>query len=427
MATSERQTRAGDDGLSLVQRFLRLESAGGLLLMAATVVALGVANTPLHRFYAALLNVPLRVSIGSFAIAKPLLLWINDGLMAVFFFLVGMELKREVVEGHLSSLRRASLPAFAAAGGMLVPTLCYVAFNWRDPAAMKGWAIPAATDIAFALGILSLLGSRVPTALKAFLLSVAIFDDLGAIVVIALFYTASLSVGCLVVAAALIVVLALLNRAGVSKAGPYFVVGVPLWVAVLKSGVHATLAGVVLAMFIPIHSPQKDAAAGGTHESLLHQLEHSLHPWVAFGVLPIFAFANAGVSFAGTSIGDVFRPVPLGIATGLFVGKQAGIVAFCWLGVTLGLASRPQGVGWGQLYGAALLCGIGFTMSLFIASLAFDAAGPGTETLDRIGILAGTLLSGAAGYLVLRAATRPTIIHQSPGELTEPVRAEVSP
>ena len=282
-----------DKVMKALQDFLRLEAAGGLILMAAAVLALIVANSPLSVYYVALLDLPLEIRVGTLGIAKPLLLWINDGLMAVFFFLIGLELKREVVEGHLSSLRRASLPAFAAAGGMLVPAAFYAAFNWGDAAAMKGWAIPTATDIAFALGVLSLLGPRVPTGLKAFLLSVAIFDDLGAIVVIALFYTAELSFLSLVVAAVLILGLACLNRFGVSRPAAYFLIGVPLWVAVLKSGVHATLAGVVLAMFIPLRSPEQSPSPNPP-ESLLRQLEHTLHPWVAYGVLPAFAFANAG-------------------------------------------------------------------------------------------------------------------------------------
>jgi Na+:H+ antiporter, NhaA family len=389
-----------DRALRLLQEFLRLEAAGGLVLMMAAVLALIVANSPLAGFYGALLDLPLQVSIGEFGIAKPLLLWINDGLMAVFFFLVGMELKREVVEGHLSSLRRASLPAFAALGGMLVPAAFYVAFNRGDPVAMRGWAIPTATDIAFALGVISLLGDRVPAALKVFLLSVAIFDDLAAIIVIAVFYTAELSVLSLGIAALLILGLAILNRAGVRRPAAYILLGIPLWIAVLKSGVHATLAGVVLAMFIPLRVPGDSPAPES--ESMLHHLEHALHPWVAFGVLPVFAFANAGVSILGLSIGDVLHPVPLGIVTGLFLGKQIGVVGACWIAVRLRLAALPAGIGWGHLHGTALLCGIGFTMSLFIASLAFEQGATAYLGLERLGILIGTLLSGVAGYILLR-------------------------
>ena len=383
--------------------FLRLEAAGGLVLMSAAVLALVVANSPLALYYAALQDLPLVISVGTFGIAKPLLLWINDGLMAVFFFLVGMELKREVLDGHLSSLRKASLPAFAAAGGMLVPAALYTAFNWADSVAMKGWAIPTATDIAFALGVLLLLGERVPTALKAFLLSVAIFDDLGAIVVIALFYTADLSLLSLAVAACLILALAVLNRSGVMRPAAYFLIGIPLWVAVLKSGVHATLAGVALAMFIPLGVP--DRSRSETPESPLRHLEHMLHPWVAFGILPVFAFANAGVSIVGLSISDTLQPVPLGIVTGLFLGKQIGVLALCWIATRVRLASLPEGVGWWQLYGTALLCGIGFTMSLFIASLAFEQGSTASLGLERLGILIGSLLSGLLGYIVLRVTS----------------------
>jgi len=384
-----------------LQEFFRLESSGGLVLMVATVLALLAANSPLAPFYAMFLDLPLEIRIGAFGIGKPLLLWINDGLMAAFFFLVGMELKREVVEGHLSSLRRAALPAFAAAGGMLAPAAFYVALNWGDSAAMKGWAIPTATDIAFALGVLTLLGKRVPAALKVFLLSVAIFDDLGAIIVIAIFYTAELSLISLVAAAILTLGLACLNRWNVKRPAAYLLLGIPMWVAVLKSGVHATLAGVVLAMFIPLRVSENSPEGKGSG-SLLRHLEHTLHPWVAFGVLPVFAFANAGIPIAGLSITDVLHPVPLGIVTGLFLGKQIGVLAMCNLAMRLGIASLPEGVSWRQLHGTALLCGIGFTMSLFIASLAFEQGATAYLGLDRLGILIGTLVSGVLGYVVLR-------------------------
>ena len=392
-----------DDLLQPLNDFLRLEAAGGLILMATATLALVVANSPLAVHYAALLDVQLAVSVGDFAISKPLLLWINDGLMAVFFFLVGLELKREVLEGHLSSLRQASLPAFAAVGGMLVPALFYAALNSGDAEAMKGWAIPTATDIAFALGVLSLLGPRIPAALKAFLLSVAIFDDLGAIAVIALFYTAELSLLSLAVAASLIAGLAVLNRAGVARPAAYLLIGIPLWVALLKSGVHATLAGVVAAMFIPLRVPGKSRDQASA--SPLRQLEHALHPWVAFGVLPVFAFANAGVAIVGLSISDVVHPVPLGIVIGLFFGKQIGILALCWIATRLRLASLPEGVGWWQLHGASLLCGIGFTMSLFIASLAFEQGSTAYLGLERLGIVIGSLISGLLGYIVLRVVS----------------------
>ena len=383
---------------SLLQEFLALESAGGLVLMAAAVLALVVANSPLASAYEALLAVPVQVRVGALDIAKPLILWINDGLMAVFFLLVGMELKREIVEGHLSSLRQASLPAFAALGGMLAPAAIYAAINRGDAAALKGWAIPMATDIAFALGVVALLGSRVPGALKALLLSIAIFDDLGAIIVIAAFYTEGLSVVSLLVAGVLILGLAVLNRAGVARPAAYLVLGVPLWVAMLKSGVHATLAGVIVALFIPMRGK------GEASESPLRHLEHALHPWVAFGVLPIFAFANAGVPLAGLSPSDALRPIPLGIMAGLFLGKPIGILLLCAIAVRLRLAVLPDGAGWAPVAATGLLCGIGFTMSLFIASLAFEPGGGGPGGLDRLGILVGSLASGVCGYLALRAA-----------------------
>jgi NhaA family Na+:H+ antiporter len=399
--------RLVDRVITPLQEFLRLESAGGLLLMGAAVLAMAVANSPLATYYEALLDLRLQVSIGSAGISKPLLLWINDGLMAIFFLLVGLELKREAVEGHLSSLRNASLPAIAAVGGMLVPAGLYAAFNWGDPVAMTGWAIPAATDIAFALGVISLLGNRVPPALKAFLLSVAIFDDLGAIIIIAFFYTAKLSVAALVISGILVVGLFWMNRAGVARPAAYFLIGIPLWIAVLKSGVHATLAGVVLALFIPI-STSKHPRAEKDSGSMLHHLEHALHPWVAFGVLPIFAFANAGVSVSGLSLMDLFQPVPLGIAVGLLGGKFLGITIMSALAIWLGVSSLPKNTSWPALMGTAVLCGIGFTMSLFIASLAFEEGGAAFLGLERLGILVGSLAAGLVGYLWLRFSLRPS-------------------
>ncbi len=394
-----------EDALKRLKEFLRLEAAGGILLMAAAVAAMVVANSPLAMYYDRLLDLPLVIKIGTFGLSKPLLLWINDGLMAVFFFLVGMELKREVVEGHLSSLRRASLPAFAAVGGMLVPAAIYVTLNWGDPVAMKGWAIPTSTDIAFALGVLSLLGDRVPTALKAFLLSLAIFDDIAAIVMIGLFYTAEISLLALVVAVVLVIGLFWLNRSGVTRPAAYFLLGVPLWAAVLNSGVHATLAGVVLAMFIPLRVPE-NTLTWTSDRSPLHHLEHALHPWVAYGVLPIFAFANAGVSILTLSFADLLHPVPLGIATGLLLGNQVGIMGMSWLAVRTGIASIPEGVRWSHIYGASLISGVGFTMSLFIASLAFEQGGAAYLGLERLGVLTGSLLAGLAGYVVLRLVLR---------------------
>jgi NhaA family Na+:H+ antiporter len=386
-----------------LQEFLRLESSGGLVMMIAAAVALVAANSPVGPAYQDVLGIQVAVKFGTAGIEKPLLLWINDGLMAVFFFLVGLELKREVLEGHLSSMRQALLPGFAAVGGMAVPALIYSALNWGDPAAMKGWAIPAATDIAFALGILSLLGPRVPPALKAFLLSVAIFDDLGAIIIIALFYTSELSLEALIVGASLVVGLFLLNRKGVNKPTAYLLLGVPLWVALLKSGVHATLAGVISALFIP-HRGREGVPPSYKEGSLLLHLEHALHPWVAFGVLPVFALANAGVPLLGVSLGDVLHPVPLGIVGGLLVGKFVGVMGMSGIAVLTRIAELPKGVGWPQLQGVAFLCGVGFTMSLFIASLAFEQGGEAYFGLERLGILLGSLLSGLLGYGFLRIA-----------------------
>lgn len=393
-------------GASL-QAFLKLEASGGIVLVVAAALAMLVANSPLTSWYEALLQMPVSVRVGPLALDKPLLLWVNDGLMAVFFLLVGLELKREVLEGHLASLRRASLPAFAALGGMAAPALIYAWINRHHGAALQGWAIPAATDIAFALGVLALLGRRVPSALKVFLLSVAIFDDLGAIVIIAAFYTAKLSYIALGTAAALTVGLWILNRLRVRRTAAYFLLGVPLWIAVLKSGVHATLAGVVLALFIPLRADDGDPS----QRSPLRELEHGLHPWVAFGVLPLFAFANAGVKLGGLDAASLLHSVPLGIAAGLFLGNQIGIIAASAVAVGLRLAALPAGIRWIDLYGTALLCGIGFTMSLFVASLAFE---PGTyQGLERLGILAGSLLSGIAGFAVLRIALPHVPAHAS--------------
>ena len=390
--------------LSALFHFIHLEAAGGLVLMAATALAMVVANSPLERGFTAILDLPLTIKIGAVGIDKPLVLWINDGLMAVFFLLVGMELKREVIEGHLSSVARASLPACAALGGMIAPALIYAVVNRGDVVALRGWAIPSATDIAFALGVLSLVGDRAPSALRAFLLSVAIFDDLGAIVIIALFYTGKLSLIALGVGGVLVLALACLNRGGISKPAGYFLLGMPLWVAVLKSGVHATLAGVVVAMFIPLRAA--DGSPSSTQPPL-HRLEHALHPWVAFGVLPLFAFANAGVPLGGLSVADLFHPMPLGILGGLLIGKPVGIMGASAVAIAVGVASLPDGVRWPHLFATALLCGIGFTMSLFIASLAFEGEGVAAIGLERLGIVTGSLLAGLAGYVVFRRTKIP--------------------
>ena len=384
--------------LDSLKTFLKLESASGILLMIAAVVAMAVANSPAQALYQALFEVPVEVRIGALQIAKPLLLWINDGLMAVFFLLVGLELKREVLEGNLSDPSQIALPAVAALGGMLLPAGIYAFFNWGDPIAIHGWAIPAATDIAFALGVLALVGRGVPVGLKVFLLTLAILDYFGAIAIIAVAYTDQLSTGSLAMAAVAMAVLALLNRCRVLSIAPYILVGVVLWVAVLKSGVHATLAGVALAFFIPMKGQDED-------DSPLRRLEHDLHPAVAFGIVPLCAFANAGVSLEGVTLASAFAPVPLGIAAGLFVGKTVGVFGFAWASIRLGIGRLPEGATWASLFGVAMLCGIGFTMSLFIASLALDQGGPAYEAATRIGILGGSMVSAICGYLLLRVVT----------------------
>ena len=365
--------------------------------MGTAVLAIIVANSPFERYYALLLDTPVEIRIGALQIAKPLLLWINDGLMAIFFFLVGLELKRELVEGELSDKRNIILPGAGAIGGMLVPALVYVYFNLGDDAAISGWAIPAATDIAFALGILSLLGKRVPTSIKIFLTSLAIFDDIGAILVIAFFYTSKISLTALIVVACCIPLLVFINRRNVESKTVYIIVGLVMWVAMLKSGVHATLAGILVAMFIPMTSKKTPGF------SPLKDLEHDLHSAVAFIVLPVFAFANAGINLSGVGTEQLLHPVPLGIAAGLFIGKQIGIFGFCWLAIQLKLSSLPKGMNWGSLYGTAALCGVGFTMSLFIGSLAFEETAVNLLFDERLGIIIGSIASGVVGYLILNA------------------------
>ena len=360
-----------------IKMFLKMESSGGILLVAATLLALVFANSPLYPGYQNFLELPVEVRIGAFELSKPLLLWVNDGLMAIFFFLVGLELKRELVDGELSSASKLILPTIAAVGGMAVPAAIYSGFNWHNSAAMQGWAIPAATDIAFALGVLTLLGNRVPIALKIFLVSLAIIDDIGAIVIIALFYTADLSVVSL----------------GVANLTPYMLVGLILWTSVLKSGVHATLAGVALAFFIPYQT--KD------NRSPVKELEHDLHGSVAFFILPLFAFMNAGVVISASAIASLTTGIPLGIALGLFFGKQIGIFGFCWIAVKLKIAPSPT-ISWSQLYGVSILCGIGFTMSLFIGSLAFEQTGADYLAVDRLGILMGSFASAVVGFIYLK-------------------------
>lgn len=379
-----------------IQRFFQMEAAGGILLIFAALAAILLANSPLEPFYALLLQTPVEITIGEFSIDKPLLLWINDGLMAVFFFMIGLELKREMMEGELSRPSQVILPGIGAIGGMLLPALIYVAFNWDQPQALQGWAIPAATDIAFALGVLSLLGPRVPRAAKVFLASLAIFDDVGAIIIIALFYTDNISGFALAVAGGCLLVLSLMKFAGVENRRAYFLVGLVMWASMLKSGVHATLAGVLLAIFIPLKSRKRP------EHSPLRELEHGIHPVVTFMILPVFAFANAGVNFGATEAQYLLHGVPVGIALGLFLGNQLGILSLCWLAIRLGWTQLPKDMSWLMLYGVAMLCGIGFTMSLFIGSLAFEQSGVDRFFDERVGILAGSLLSGVLGYLVVR-------------------------
>lgn len=378
-----------------IKAFIKLESAGGILLIGATAIALIAANSPAAWMYNAFLDMPVEVRVGAIRVAKPALLWINDGLMAVFFFLIGLELKREFLEGELTGLRQIALPAAGALGGMVLPVAVFVVLNLGNAVSIKGWAIPAATDIAFALGIMAMLGSRVPASLKVLLTSVAIFDDVGAILIIALFYTEDLSIAALLFAGVMIIVLLVLNLRGVMNKTPYIIVGFILWLAVLKSGIHATIAGVILAFFIPL----RQGEAKG--QSPLRELEHDLHSSVAYGILPLFAFANAGIGLAGIQWSSLLHPLPLGIAAGLFLGKQIGVFLFCFLAVKLGIARPLESVRWRSIYGMAILCGIGFTMSLFISSLAFEPGSLGKSVDERIGILVGSFLSAIVGYIVI--------------------------
>jgi NhaA family Na+:H+ antiporter len=387
--------------------FLRLESAGGLLLIGSAALALILSNTGLSGIYEWVVYLPVEVRIGPLALAKPLLLWINDGLMSIFFLLIGLEVKREIMEGELSTLAQVVLPATAALGGMVLPAAIFYFLNRADPVTLGGWAIPTATDIAFALGVLSLLGSRVPGSLRLFLTAVAIADDLGAIIIIAVFYTANLTLLMLVLSTAIVSVLVLLNYLRVRNISVYLVLGLVLWFFLLKSGVHATLAGVVLAFTIPL----KLEDANG--HSMLRNLEHRLHPWVAFAILPIFAFANAGVSFAGVTVTTLLQPLPLGILAGLFLGKFAGVFGASWLLIASGNAKLPAGAGMMHFVGVAVLCGIGFTMSLFIGSLAFDTAEYLTPL--RLGVVLGSALSAAGGYALLRLAPKADQV-QKPSE-----------
>ena len=386
-----------------LRNFLAGESAGGIALGLAALLALIISNSPWAGAYEAFIHAPGELRLGSaLVLAKPLVVWVNDLWMAVFFFLVGLEIKRELLAGELSNRAQAMLPAVAAVGGMLVPALIYAAFNHANAQALRGWAIPSATDIAFSLGVLMLLGSRVPVSLKVFLTAVAIFDDLGAIVVIAVFYTEQLSLTMLVGAFACMAILGLLNKMRVMRSDVYAAVGLLMWVLLLKSGVHATLAGVATALFIPM----QDTRRGREGESPLTKLEQGLHPWVAFLILPMFAFTNAGVSLAGITPEQLLAPLPLGIAMGLFLGKTVGVFGSSWLLIRMGWAKRPSGADWGQLLGISVLCGIGFTMSLFIGGLAFDGLPASFETELKLGVIGGSLISGVIGALILARTSR---------------------
>jgi len=404
---------------SAFKTFLKKDSAVGVLLMIATGLAMLFANTQLEALYNYFLDTPIEIRLGrQIHIAKPLLLWINDGLMAIFFLLIGLEVKREVLVGQLSSRAQIALPGIAAIGGMLAPAIIYSIINLGDSTALNGWAIPAATDIAFALGILALAGDRVPASLKIFLLALAIMDDLGAIIIIALFYSGDLSNSMLILAAICLVALVVLNRMKVMSITPYMWLGALLWIFVLKSGVHATLAGVALALAIPLKNPENPA------DSPLEYLEHDLHPWVSFLILPVFAFANAGIPFAGMSFGDLFHAVPLGIMLGLVIGKLVGVYGFSIVAIKMGWAQMPRGASARHLLGVAALCGIGFTMSLFIGGLAFEHTGGDAETYlltHRMGILAGSLIAGVAGYLILKLAPPVADMRESATDPDHPV------
>ncbi len=387
--------------MNFIEDFIKKESSSGILLIFTTVLALILSNTLMSPLYQSFLHIPVEIRIGALHLDKSLYHWVNDGLMAIFFLLVGLEVKREIMEGHLSSASQVALPGIAAVGGMAIPAVVYMAFNADNPIAVSGWAIPTATDIAFALGILSLLGKRVPVSLKIFLMALAIIDDLGAIVIIALFYTKQLSMLSIGIAAIALLFLVALNMFRVTKKAAYFIIGAVLWVSVLKSGVHATLAGVALAFTIPLRAEDKE----GRKFSPLKELEHSLHFWVAFFILPLFAFVNAGVDVTKISFDQMAGPVPMGIMLGLFVGKQVGVFGFSWVAIKLKLAKLPEGSNWLQLYGVSILTGIGFTMSLFIVSLAFEDDSVFFYT-DKLAILVGSFFSGVVGYLLLKAGKK---------------------
>ena len=384
--------------MNSIQEFLKQKSAPGIILCASALFAMIMANTALNGFYDLFKDMPVVFQAGAFKIDKPLLLWINDGLMAVFFLLIGLEIKRELMEGHLSKRDQVILPIVAAIGGLSVPALIYAYINWDNPDTLNGWAIPAATDIAFALGVLILLGSRIPPALKVCLVAIAIIDDLAAIIIIALFYTAETSMVSLILAGIGLLIVFVMNRKGVTKLGPYIILGLIIWACVLKSGVHATLAGVALGLLIPLDAKNDEG------KSPLKVLEHALHPWVGFFIIPVFAFANAGVNLTGLTFETFMQPITLGIILGLFIGKQLGVMALTGLAVTLRLCKLPENVTWAQFYGMSLLTGIGFTMSLFIGTLAFTDIEHMSAV--RLGVLSGSFLSGLAGVLILLWSTK---------------------
>ncbi|AQW87045.1 Na+/H+ antiporter [Campylobacter pinnipediorum subsp. caledonicus] len=381
--------------MSDIKDFLKHEASGGIFLMIATIFALIFQNTLLSDFYNSFLKTNLTISFGEFGLSKALILWVNDGLMAIFFFLVGLELKREILEGELKNPSQIALPAIAGIGGIIIPAIIFYIFTKHDSFALSGWAIPTATDIAFALGILSLLGSRVPTSLKIFLMTLAIIDDLCAIIIIALFYTSDLSLLSLGSSFLCILGLFVLNLMGVKSKAAFLIIGLIFWVSVLKSGVHATLAGVISAFFIPIK--QKD----NPNKSMLREIEHDLHAWVAFAILPIFAFVNAGISLKGIGMDQLLTAVPLGTMIGLFIGKQFGVFGFSFLAIKLKIAKIPEGVNFKQLYGVAVLCGVGFTMSLFVNGLAYNESNAFAYT-DKLAILIGSVISGVVGFIILK-------------------------
>lgn len=382
--------------MKFLQRFFSSDISGGIVLIIAAVLAMFCANLDVTKAgYQAFLDIPVAFKFGALEINKNMLLWINDALMAVFFLMVGLEVKYELMQGSLASRQQAIFPVIAALGGMIAPALIFLAFNFHDPLARHGWAIPAATDIAFALGVLALLGDRIPPALKIFLMALAIIDDLGAIIIIALFYTSDLSLVSLGVAAAAIVALAVLNALNVRRIGIYILVGVVLWTAVLKSGIHATLAGVVLGFFIPLK--EKDGL------SPARQVVDTIHPWVGWLILPLFAFANAGVSLEGVTFAGLTSLLPMGVIAGLFIGKPVGITLFCWLALRLKLAKLPQGAAFKQIMAVGVLCGIGFTMSIFIATLAFGDVDTHMVAWAKLGILTGSILAAVVGYCLLRS------------------------